>query len=162
MAIFKSVEQTAKDGTAGLEVQKLGGRVRFGVAKVATTVAMTTGDTIEMMEIPRNAILKSLNLYHAAVTGATDVNVGDTNDVDGLIDGANISSAGLKHIGNGDGGDGGTNGWSGVLDAEKQLWEVLGYASESAAPAAITIQLDFDSDPSVAVDIVMTAEWIID
>lgn len=166
MATFKSAELTELDATDGLEVQKNGGRLRHAVANITVDTTYGAGDIAQMMKIPRNAILSRMTIYPlAALTGGTDVNVGDPNDRDGLMDGIDLTEAGIKHIGNGDGGDGGAGGWNGAADSYRQLWEVLGYTTERDAPSLITIEMEFVTDVTLAAPgtiLAMVAEYVVD
>ncbi|HKJ72943.1 MAG TPA: hypothetical protein VKA19_02400 [Alphaproteobacteria bacterium] len=132
------------------------GRLRRAVAEISTGSA-TSGDTYTLLKLPRNAMLHNVKVYNAAVTGETDLDVGDENDVDGLFDGIDISSAGSKELV----ADGGTNGYDPQTDSAKKLWEVLGYSKETDAPENVKV-IATSSGNAADVNVAFVFEYVVD
>lgn len=130
-----------------------GGRVRIATAVLSLTAALAAGDKGQVVTLPSNARLlpESTIYFPAGLTGASDVNFGDANDTDALIDGDDWS-----------GGAGSVGALDAVAatDYSKHLWEMLGYASDPYSE--LTLELEFVTDISGAGSVVVDLRYVID
>ncbi len=121
---------------------ELYGKQRALVETFEVAAADNDGDTYTFFPVPLDARIDDLQLVNDAITGGTDYDIGfykitDKDlgaviDADILIDGQSMASA--------------RSVWTSVLflgtnaadqgDVKKQLWEILGYASITAAREA--------------------------
>lgn len=114
-----------------------GGRIYSSLERITIAVGDEANSKYFIARLPRSAILLPPTMYRntAAVTGTFDV--GDANDVDGLIDG----SAGAANTTSMLGDPVSTTWVVPVTDIGKPLWELLGYSSASDAPSQIDLFL---------------------
>lgn len=100
---------------------KKGGRVRSMLDTLTVPKeSLDAGAVIFIARVPANAVLKTSSaVHHEAITSAADWDVGDENAPTGLLDAADLSSAGITAL------------LSDVAPADlgKELWELLGYTA---------------------------------
>jgi len=136
----------------------LSGRLRRAVATVAVDVSEgdldTGGDKAKLTWLPKGAYLHEITVYTDGITGASDCDLGDTNSADGLADGLDLSGADQIEVI--EDGNAGTNGVTYPADADKELWEVLGYSKKADAPAQVEVWLTANNaataDGNIAVE----------
>ena len=136
MADVKSTQVAALDAepTQVLQTGVLGGRQRIAQFEVDLTAA-GSGDSVYLIDLPVNATVRTIDIFQDGADTAT-FDIGDSNDQDGVIDGQAINQTlSVKAGGN---NSTGTNGMS-PADFQKQLWEILGYASRVAAGRRIRL-----------------------
>lgn len=149
------------DQSDPVDVTAHGGRLRNSVAKISVVAAWDATTEVGIVSLPRACRLVRLGVYHGAISTGTDFDVGDSNDPDGIIDGYDASSAG--QVENLLLANGGSNGYSGIADAEKPLWEVLGYSTEEDAPGMIDLVLSSNTDVDDASDVIIfSIDWVLD
>lgn len=116
------------------------GRLKLSLENFSVANGDTAASTYSLGYISKDAILapNGCNLVHGAALPA-DVDLGDSNDPDGLLDGYDGSSgAATKAV------------IPTVGDEGKPLWERLGYATAEAAPNLIEIIMTIKANSTVA------------
>jgi hypothetical protein len=114
-----------------------GGRIYSSLDIVTVAVNDEANSRYFVARLPKSAILLPATLYRvtAEVTGTFDV--GDVNDIDGLIDGSAGAANTTSMLGN----RVATTWVPNVGDWGKPLWQHLSYTSAAAAPSQIDIYL---------------------
>lgn len=138
---FSNVFPGASGTPTKVDPIELGGRVRTAVAELNGSELdsnLSDGDLLKLTKLPKNASIVDIHVHSSGVSGMTDEDIGDSNDRDGLMDGLDLSSDGVTKLSD---DNGGTNGFDPVNDYAKELWDVLGYSDEKAAPAQIQVEV---------------------
>lgn len=95
----------------------------------------TSGTVFDLIPLPNNAVITRIEL-HQNTSSTTVFDIGDSNTNDAILDGqavnqnVTISPTNLPA---------GTNSMT-IEDFQKELWEILGYASRSEADGDVTLQ----------------------
>lgn len=151
MAVVNKFSGAASDTTATIPALVPGRLARAPLNQSQGIVAVANGDsiasTLHFFDLPSQAVISSASvLKHSALTSLTDFDLGDVNDPDGLIDGANLTSAGSKDV-------------IDIADGEKELWEQLGYTADPGGMLSIygTLKAASGADGTV----LLTVFWTI-
>ena len=135
-----------------VSTQRKKGRVRTFSGKLTLPATVAAGDKGFLGELPSTArILPESTIYYSTgLTGLDDVDLGDANDPDGLVDGEDMSSAGscaaIKKLAIGDYG--------------KQLWEMLGYTSDPGSE--LLLYLTFVAELTGSGTIFFDIRYVVD
>jgi hypothetical protein len=112
-----------------------GGRVHSFLETITVDVGDEATSTYTLAVLPREAVLLPTTVmrFDGTVTGTMDV--GDVSNPDGLVDGYACSANTTVWYG----APASTSWVPGAADMGKPLWQLLGYASRTAAPAQIEL-----------------------
>lgn len=108
-----------------------GGRVHSSVEKVTVTIGDQATSTYTIGRLPKNAVLLPFSSYEFSDVLTGSFSLGDATYPTGLIN-AGASTADSQFF---------FNDWTAALNSGgiKPLWQLLGYATEAAAPAQIDL-----------------------
>lgn len=108
---------------------------------VQGTVEIANGDSADSVvyicRVPSHfRPLKGISLIHSdGITSLDDLDFGDVNDPDGLADGLDVSGAGSDSL----------FAALNIDELDNPLWQILGYASEQAAPPVVDLYLTLNA-----------------
>lgn len=127
----KSTELTNRDAGTRNDVHDIGGRLKIKSATIASAAGDDDGSTYRFFRVGSGHSIKSLKIYHDAISSATDIDVGlyDINGgavVDGNVydDADNLTSAST----------GGTEirfDDADITGINNKVWEDLGLTADS-------------------------------
>lgn len=124
------------------------------VHRATGTVAIANGDSIGsklyLANVPSNAILSPLSaIYNAAITSLNDVDLGDAETADALVNGADFTSAGSVSAMDA----------VALADYGKPLWELLGHTEDPGGmiDLFLTLKAAAGAAGDVSFDLMWTA-----
>lgn len=158
------VNATQFEPSTKLAPGELKGRVRRAIA-VASLVSGSpgNGEQVNLMKLPKKAMIVDIAVGNTSGNGITAADLGDSNDIDGLMDGMDLDSSDANYL-TAKGGNEGTNGYHvNTADIDKELWELLGYSTEGDAPQDIEIILTASTGAADATDtLVVEILYVVD
>lgn len=153
MAVVTKYGTGYRDPTSRVEIDA--DKAEAHVKTIASMISITNGDSIASLffvgRVPSNAIIDPRSTYiHAAVTGVTDFDLGFYHpnggaviDADALVDGDDISGAGIQTLIG--------HGTLTVANANKRAWELAGLTSDPGGFLDIVATLKAASTATVVV-----------
>lgn len=158
------VNATQFEPSSKVDPGEWGGRVRRAVAVASLTSGNPgNGEKVNLFKLPKKAYLVDIAVGNTSGNGITAADLGNENDIDGLMDGMDLDTSGNNYF-TAKGGNEGTNGYHvNTADVTKPLWELLGYSTVDDAPQEIELILTASTGAADATDtLVVEVLYVVD